>query len=56
MGVYPGPDTDVGVPLAMRFDRCHMSAEGSQRHAELWLEAIRNLPPGAVELPQGTQN
>lgn len=37
--IYAGPDTDT-LGLRYRYDRCHFSAEGLERFAELWLEAL----------------
>jgi hypothetical protein len=38
--VRPGPNTDELDRLRWRRDGCHFSAEGLEKHAELWLEAL----------------
>jgi hypothetical protein len=40
--VRPGPNTDALDRFVWRFDLCHFSTEGLDRHAELWLEALRS--------------
>jgi hypothetical protein len=39
-GIRPGPDTDTLGTLD-RYDGCHFSAAGLDRHAELWLTVLR---------------
>jgi len=39
LGIFPGPDTDTIGP-EFSFDTCHMNAEGLDRHAKMWFEAI----------------
>lgn len=39
--ILPGPDTDVLAGSAFRYDGCHFSEAGMQRHAELWVEAMK---------------
>jgi len=38
-GVFAGPDTDALGP-ALRWDGCHLSAEGQVTAAELWVDAL----------------
>jgi hypothetical protein len=38
--VREGPDTDVLVGPAWRYDDCHFSAAGADRHAALWRDAL----------------
>jgi hypothetical protein len=40
-GVLAGPDTDA-LGFALRYDGCHFSAEGLDRAAELWRDAIHS--------------
>lgn len=40
-GVRRGPNTDTLDRFAWRRDLCHFSAEGLDRHAQLWLAALR---------------
>jgi hypothetical protein len=42
-GVYPGPDTDSLSDMRDRYDYCHFSRQGLERHAELWRKAIQNF-------------
>ena len=35
-GIFPGPDTD-SLGGSFRFDTCHISGEGLDRHAAMWL-------------------
>lgn len=39
--VYPGPDIDL---VTERRDAAHLSAEGAERQAAAWLDAIQRLP------------
>ncbi|HLG79971.1 MAG TPA: sialate O-acetylesterase [Bradyrhizobium sp.] len=39
LGVFPGPDTDK-IGLALRSDRCHMSAAGTAMHARMWADRL----------------
>lgn len=38
-GVFAGPDTDK-IGLALRSDRCHMSAAGTAMHARMWADRL----------------
>ena len=38
-GVFLGPDTDA-IGLADRYDGCHFSGRGLERHAQGWLQAL----------------
>jgi len=40
-GVYPGPDTDSLSDMRDRYDLCHFSERGLERHARLWETALR---------------
>ena len=39
--IFPGPDTDKLNTLDDRHDACHFSNSGLEKHAELWLQAIK---------------
>jgi hypothetical protein len=39
-GVFLGPNTD-DIGLEDRFDRCHLSASGIERHSDGWVSAIK---------------
>ena len=39
LGIYNGPNTDL-LDNSYRFDKCHFNADGLNRHAEMWLEAV----------------
>ena len=39
-GVYAGPDTDQ-IGVADRYDDCHLSGRGLERHADGWVAAVR---------------
>jgi hypothetical protein len=39
-GVYPGPDTDSLSDMRDRYDFCHFSERGLERHAALWEASI----------------
>lgn len=39
--VHPGADTDTLDRFVWRFDLCHFSALGLDRHADLWLHALQ---------------
>ncbi len=42
LGIYPGPDTDqLDLLVDRRHDACHFSEIGLDKHAELWLQAIK---------------
>lgn len=42
--IYPGPDTDALTATEFRYDGCHFSACGLDRHAEAWLLSLRSHP------------
>lgn len=42
-GVYPGPNTDV-IGLEDRYDDCHFSASGLNKHADGWVAALKQHP------------
>jgi hypothetical protein len=39
LAVFAGPDTDT-IGLALRSDRCHMSAAGTAMHARMWADRL----------------
>jgi hypothetical protein len=39
--IYPGPDTDQLSNLDDKFDACHFSNSGLDKHAEMWARAIK---------------
>ena len=39
--IFPGPYTDELTSMFDRHDSCHFSASGLEKHAALWLRAIR---------------
>lgn len=41
-GIYAGPDTDT-LGLKERFDGCHFSSRGLDKHARLWFETLRQF-------------
>jgi hypothetical protein len=41
LNILPGPDTDTLAAREYRYDDCHFTELGLQRHAELWLQAIQ---------------
>lgn len=45
-GVFLGPNTDV-IGLADRYDDCHLSGRGLDRHAQGWLQALER--PSSAE-------
>jgi hypothetical protein len=38
-GIFAGPNTDE-IGLDERYDKCHFSSEGAERHAEMWYQII----------------
>ena len=40
--ILPGPDTDQINGDGDRYDNCHFTQQGLDKHADLWLEAIMN--------------
>ena len=44
--IWPGPDTDsIGLEYRLPYpDRVHMTADGLDRHAELWFDVLRHSP------------
>jgi hypothetical protein len=38
-GILAGPNTDE-IGLDKRYDKCHLSAEGAEKHAEMWYEIL----------------
>ena len=40
-GVYLGPNTDL-IGLEDRYDDCHFSGRGLQKHSEGWVKAIKS--------------
>ena len=49
IGTFLGPDTDR-IGREDRFDRCHMSESGAQKQAEMWADAIGQIPRENVHL------
>ena len=41
-GVYLGPNTDL-IDYRDRYDGCHFSGRGLDKHAQSWLEVLKNL-------------
>lgn len=44
-GVFAGPDTDALRGLQDRHDDCHFSAQGAERHADAWRDALLAAAP-----------
>jgi len=40
--VYLGPNTDL-IDYRDRYDGCHFSGRGLDKHAQSWLEVLKNL-------------
>ena len=49
IGTFLGPDTDR-IGREDKFDRCHMSESGAQKQAEMWADAIGQIPRENVHL------
>lgn len=43
-GLHPGPDTDT-ITVDQRYDKCHYSADGQIKAAELWATTLLTDPP-----------
>ncbi|MCS7088792.1 MAG: sialate O-acetylesterase [Thermoflexales bacterium] len=50
LGIYAGPDTDQ-LGDEHRYDGCHFSAAGLERHAELWLEVLSTYERAKLSAP-----
>ena len=40
LGIFNGPNTD-SLDNSYRYDNCHFSKAGLNKHAQMWLDAIR---------------